>query len=124
MSQGRHSSISPIEQGVASLKYLLARYNAGLQTALDCFSWLHLFSLVEKACNSRPLAHSQTGRLYTPQDFLRLLEQGGALLDQPFLDPRPSTLDVVARFEELEQNLLELRRQLGPLLIEHITELF
>ena len=122
MSQGRHSSISPIEQGVASLKYLLARYNAGLQTALDCFSWLHLFSLVEKACNSRPLAHSQTGRLYTPQDFLRLLEQGGALLDQPFLDPRPSTLDVVARFEELEQNLLELRRQLGPLLIEMVVE--
>ena len=116
--QGRHSSVGAVEKSVDTFKGILARHNSTIHTALDFQEWTYIFSLVEKSCSTRPLAKSATGRLWTAQDFLRLLSQRGDLLNQPFLSPAPTAPEVIARFEEVEQQLLQLRETLAPILIE------
>ena len=116
--QGRHASVGAVEKSVDNFKGILARHNSTIHTALDFQEWNYIFSLVEKSCSTRPLAKSATGRLWTAQDFLRLLSQRGDLLNKPFLSPAPTAPEVIARFEEVEQQLLQLRETLAPILIE------
>ena len=116
--QGRHASVGAVEKCVDSFKGILARHDSTINTALDFQEWNYVFSLVEKSCLTRPLAKSATGRIWSAQDFLRLLSQRGNLLDKPFLSPVPTAPEVIARFEEVEQQLLQLRETLAPILIE------
>ena len=118
-----HKVVSSVEQAVYSTKKVIYAFDKGLKTPLSMWDWLFIFSEVEASIKSRPLCATSKGRLYSAGSILSALEQAGLHLgdDQLYVHPGGDA-EVTAQLDAMTNHLLELRQQIGELLLSLLIQ--
>ena len=118
-----HKIISTVEQAVYSTKKVIYAFDKNLKSPLTVFDWMYIFSVVESCIKSRPLCSTKRGQLYSAGSILNALEQAGLHLgdDNIYVHPEGDE-EVTAQLEAMNLHLLELREQVGDLLLSLLVE--
>ena len=118
-----HKVVSSVEQAVYSVKKTIYSFDKNLKTPLSMFDWLFVFSEVESCIMSRPLCSTSRGRLYSAGSIMAALERTGLHLGEDQIYVHSEGADKVsAHLDKMSQHLLELREEIGDVLISILIE--
>ena len=118
-----HKVVSSVEQAVYSVKKTIYSFDKNLKTPLSMFDWLFVFSEVESCIMSRPLCSTSRGRLYSAGSIMAALERTGLHLGEDQIYVHSEGADKVsAHLDKMSQHLLELREEIGDVLMSVLIE--